>query len=1044
MATTPENMMDTHPRPQRLYKRTGAQVDRKRVQDRESQRQSRIRKKALISSQQQKIRELESTNQQLRAGLDKAGSEGTALCCQLEEALERFKGLARHAELPTIPLESPFVAPSKRGILPDSGTVVSGNTRTSPFDIPSSLRSNDADHDIDTNPLRSFPPSLDIPPERLDQPFQAVSTADFAVPPLDYGDDVLYQVPSLPWTMRSNVIPPTCPLDSLLMTLVSTAREQLRSGHTSLASTAPSDPSLSVLLNTNNDRQVDTISHVISKVVLKFSCLLPALPERVACIWIFHRIVQWKVCQTQATYERIPPWARPMISQIVTPHPEWMDYVPWPRMRAALTNNHKRYDQNELFLPYTEVISINWPYDAEDCISHAGDSEVSMNPIFEKHCQRIENWSLGPGFAKAYPCLGGTYNVVSDIDTAHNVGLSNFAMPALPRDAKLDRVLNGHPSDSQVRNSHAVTMSEIHSRQSQPIHIERPMRIICIGAGASGLLFAYKLQRSFENFELIVYEKNPEIAGTWYENRYPGCACDTPSHNYTYSFEPWAEWPSVYAGAKDIFKYFDNFSRKYDLRKYCRVDHEVVGTAWDTNHNRWDVKVRDVNADRVFEDSCDILINAGGILNGWKWPAIPGLKNFRGTLLHSANYDESTDLRGKRVGLIGNGSSGIQILPTIQPLVSKVTTFIRGPTWVSPIQGLEPHDYSEEERRTFSENPEVLLEHRRKYERGLNTQFGIFLQDTLKQKATRGYMTQAMREKLKNPQLEEQLIPRFAVGCRRLTPGIGYLESLGKENVEVAYGEILQVTENGCLCDDEREHAVDVLICATGFDTSFQPRFPIVNHRGVNLQDYWSQQEPAGYLGLAVAGFPNYLCFLGPNCPIGNGPLLSAIEVQADYMLNLVNRWQTENWAMFSPKEEAVRDFIAYKDEYMKKTIWVEPCRSWYKNNTAEGKVTALWPGSSLHYIEAMKDVRYEDWDIKYDGNRFAWLGNGYSQTELDKLADTGYYIRTEDDSPYLSRSKARKVETKHGTMVDQDGANFFDALTGKAATKERVSHNEP
>lgn len=190
---------------------------------------------------------------------------------------------------------------------------------------------------------------------------------------------------------------------------------------------------------------------------------------------------------------------------------------------------------------------------------------------------------------------------------------------------------------------------------NQPIHHERHVRIICIGAGASGLLFAYKLQRSFSNFSLVIYEKNPEIAGTWFENRYPGCACDVPSHNYTWSFEPKTDWSASYASSKEIFTYFDNFAHKHGLRQYCRVRHQVIGAAWNTQRGGYDVRVRDLQSRQEWDDSCDILINAGGILNSWRWPAIPGLERYQGTLVHTANWDDSIVLKGKHVGLIGNG-----------------------------------------------------------------------------------------------------------------------------------------------------------------------------------------------------------------------------------------------------------------------------------------------------------------------------------------------------------------------------------------------------
>jgi len=321
-----------------------------------------------------------------------------------------------------------------------------------------------------------------------------------------------------------------------------------------------------------------------------------------------------------------------------------------------------------------------------------------------------------------------------------------------------------------------------------------------------------------------------------------------------------------------------------------------------------------------------------------------------------------------------------------------VTTFIREPTWVSPVQGLEGHTYSDEEKRDFAQKPGVLTEYRKGIERGLNGQFGIFLKNAKPNIDTHEYMLGQMKEKLQNQYLEERLIPKWSVGCRRLTPGVGYLESLGKENVTVVYGEINKVTEKGCLCDNGNEYPVDVLICATGFDTTFKPRFPLIGPSGKNLQDEW-KEEAQSYLGMAAADFPNYLIFLGPNSPIGNGPVLSAIEAQADYMLQLIDRYQTRNIRTFAPTQEAISDFIAHKDNFMTQSVWADPCRSWFKNRP-DGPITALWPGSTLHYIEALQELRIEDWDVKYSGNRFAWLGNGYSQTELDPTADWGYYSR--------------------------------------------------
>jgi hypothetical protein len=373
------------------------------------------------------------------------------------------------------------------------------------------------------------------------------------------------------------------------------------------------------------------------------------------------------------------------------------------------------------------------------------------------------------------------------------------------------------------------------------------------------------------------------------------------------------------------------------------------------------------------------------------------------------------------------------VLPTIQPIVQKCTTFIREPTWVSPVQGLEQHVYTPDERAAFENKPGTLLEYRKNIERGLNGQFGIFLKGTNVNNETEAYFRQQMTEKLQNKYLEERLIPNWHVGCRRLTPGVGYLEALGKDNVEVVYGEINEITERGCVCDNGNEYPVDVLICATGFNTSFKPRFPVIGPSGTNLQDVWAK-EAQSYLGVAAADFPNYLIFLGPNCPIGNGPVLSAIECQADYMLKLIDRFQTHNISQFAPKKEAIADFIAHKDEFMKNTVWQDPCRSWYKGVGPDGPVTALWPGSTLHYIEAMMEVRHDDWDVKYAGNRFAWLGNGYSQTELDPTADWAFYIREKDDDEPIARGRKLQLINKSGSVtVAEPIVNYAGKVEEKA-----------
>lgn len=222
-------------------------------------------------------------------------------------------------------------------------------------------------------------------------------------------------------------------------------------------------------------------------------------------------------------------------------------------------------------------------------------------------------------------------------------------------------------------------------------------------------------------------------------------------------------------------------------------------------------------------------------------------------------------------------SSGIQVLPAIHSIVSKITTFIRSPTWVSPMQGLPQHVYTDEERHTFETDPKALLKFRKETESAFNgTFFPIFIKGSEAQKTVRDNMTTMMKAALNNEALEKLLIPNWGVGCRRLTPGINYLETLSSEKVDVVHGQVKEITKKGCIGGDGKEYPVDVLICATGFDNSYRPHFPIVGKSGVSLADAWAE-ESESYLGLAAADFPNYFMFIGPNSPVGNGPVLSFI-----------------------------------------------------------------------------------------------------------------------------------------------------------------------
>lgn len=220
--------------------------------------------------------------------------------------------------------------------------------------------------------------------------------------------------------------------------------------------------------------------------------------------------------------------------------------------------------------------------------------------------------------------------------------------------------------------------------REQPLGSAKPVRVVIIGAGASGLNMVRTLRLGLTNCEVAVYEKNEDVGGTWFENRYPGCRCDVPSHNYQFSWRPNTEWSNFFSPAGEIREYLCKLCDEEGMRDVVKTSHTVCSARWDEEKGVWNMTVRNEKTDEEFDDYATFLLDGTGILNDWKWPDVPGLQDFRGTLIHTARWPEGFDHRGKVVAVIGNGSTGVQLVPEIQPGVEKLYHFVRTPTWVIP------------------------------------------------------------------------------------------------------------------------------------------------------------------------------------------------------------------------------------------------------------------------------------------------------------------------------------------------------------------------
>lgn len=328
---------------------------------------------------------------------------------------------------------------------------------------------------------------------------------------------------------------------------------------------------------------------------------------------------------------------------------------------------------------------------------------------------------------------------------------------------------------------------------------------------------------------------------------------------------------------------------------------------------------------------------------------------------------------------------------------------VRSKTWISPAPGInEPTDQDPEMDGDYNfsnktlemfRDPEVLRSYRAAImDRRIDNFRRNMAEGELQKKAQemfRKSMTERLGDTEKGRILAKTLLPDFPVGCRRQTPGPGFLEALGKDNVEMRWDDIASITETGIRSHSGEEREYDAIICATGFDTTFQPAFPIVGRNGVNLGKRWQAERPKAYFGIAVPDMPNYLCFVGPNSPISNGSLVIGIQTTAIYIYKWLEKLQTEGIRSFAVREDANEEYNQHVQRYLERTVWTRDCRSWYKRGTIDGPVVAIYGGTTFHFIEALKNPRWEDFHLERcpeaKTNRFAYLGNGFTLRETKR-----------------------------------------------------------
>ncbi|NGO72152.1 flavin-containing monooxygenase [Streptomyces boncukensis] len=487
-----------------------------------------------------------------------------------------------------------------------------------------------------------------------------------------------------------------------------------------------------------------------------------------------------------------------------------------------------------------------------------------------------------------------------------------------------------------------------------PSHV----RVAVVGSGFGGLGAAVRLRRAGVT-DFVVLERREAVGGTWHDNTYPGCACDIPSHLYSFSFAPNPRWPRAFSPQHEIRDYLERVADVFGLRQHLLLRTEVQRMAWDAEELRWRVETS------RGEVTADVVVSATGPLSEPRLPDVPGLDTFEGKVFHSAAWDHDYDLRGKRVAVIGTGASAIQVIPAVQPAVGRLTVFQRSPAWVlprndRPITGVEKWLHStlpstQKLRRFFHWSVHEL-----------ETQ--VFANHPRLLAAVEKLSAAHMRRAVKDPELRRKLTPDYRVGCKRTLLSDDYYPALAQPNTDVIDSGLREIRGNTLVSADGREAEVDAIVFCSGFHVSDMPVAHLVKGaNGETLAESWAEEGMNALRGTATAGFPNFLFVIGPNTGLGTSSMLLIIESQLNYIVDYLRKLDTLGGpdgarAALDVRPEAQRRFNTRLRERIGRSVWQTGCTSWYLD--ALGRPVAVWPGTTAEFRKITKEVWLEEYEV--------------------------------------------------------------------------------
>jgi len=480
---------------------------------------------------------------------------------------------------------------------------------------------------------------------------------------------------------------------------------------------------------------------------------------------------------------------------------------------------------------------------------------------------------------------------------------------------------------------------------------KRTVNVAIIGAGMSGLCMAAKLQDAgIDSF--TIFEKADDVGGTWRDNTYPGLTCDVPSRYYSYSFRPNPNWSHLLPPGPEIQAYFQQVAAERGIRRHIRFGADVTSARYD------DGKWRLATADG--EETFDVLVTATGVLRVPRYPEIRGLETFAGPAFHSSRWDHSVSLPDKRIGLIGTGSTGVQITAELGGKVRQLKVFQRTAQWIYPLPNPR---YSKLTQAVLYRWPALNRLPYRFWGSFVQFVFGRApIRAGLQRRLVQAECRWNLRLSVRDPELRAKLTPTYQPMCKRQIMAGHFYRSVQQPGVELITDAIDHIEPLGVVTADGTLHELDLLVYATGFDARAYVRpMDIIGEGGIALDEVWAD-GPMAYRSVAVPGFPNLFMLMGPHSPIGNQSLVPIAEDQADYAMWWIEQLRDGRVHTAAPTEAATKDYNERMKAAMPQTIWVTGCNSWYLGKDG---LPELFPWTPETHHELLRQPVLADFDVR-------------------------------------------------------------------------------